>query len=121
MTLLSRSVNLLNRDRKITVRYVPPSGQPFDWEVIAGGQVGGEAIDETGEVIKVVRLALIGRSADLIANAVTKIQPYAKVEVDGVEWSVDTNDTRWGEPLVRLGLARETLVRDWQAHGNAAV
>lgn len=121
MTLLDRSVNLLNRGREATVTYKPPSGLPFTWTVIVGAQTGVEVIDETGRVKKLVKTHVIGKASELIASGVTQLQPYAKVEAAGMEWTIDPTDTRWGTPLVRLGLEREALLREYQAQRNAAV
>ena len=36
-------------------------------------------------------------------------------------WAIDMNRTEWGQGLVKIGLMRETLVREWQARRNATV
>jgi hypothetical protein len=55
-------------------------------------------------------------------NGITTPPIMASVDVhDLVGWSVDMGQTEWGETLVKLGLQRETLTREWQARRNAAV
>jgi hypothetical protein len=55
-------------------------------------------------------------------NGITTPPIMASIDVhDLVGWSVDMAQTEWGETLVKLGLQRETLTREWQARRNAAV
>lgn len=48
--------------------------------------------------------------------------PVAKFDFQGLAgWAIDMNRTEWGQGLVKIGLMRQTLVREWQARRNATV
>lgn len=36
-------------------------------------------------------------------------------------WAIDLNRCEWGRGLLKIGLVRETLIREWQARRNATV
>jgi hypothetical protein len=103
-------VTIANGTMPFTVSAVPT--------VIRGAE---DFTDSRSEVRILTAAAYVARS-DMTAQNVNTPPPAATFDFLGLEgWAIDMNRTEWGPGLVKIGLMRETLVREWQARRNAAV
>lgn len=76
---------------------------------------GQELFVESGQTVKLMQtLAFLPRS--VFAGVGITVPPIQRqVECLGLKWSINLSQTEWGEGLVKLGLEREALSREWQA------
>lgn len=104
------------------VRITPKSGQPFTVDAILGLIRGAEQFSDVGQTTRLLTATVQVNRSDFDTAGITEPPMMSSVDAYGLEkWAVDMTTTEWGAVIVKLGLQRETLAREWQARRNAAV
>lgn len=99
---------------------ITSDGNTFNARGIAGMLRGQELFDRYTSRLLTTSLYLL--RSEFEARGISTPPMMASVDVLGLEdWSVRMEDVEWGEVLVKLGIQRETLIREFQARRNAAI
>jgi hypothetical protein len=107
----------------LTTLRITPSGQsPVDVISIVGSMRAQEQYVDVGQTTKILTtVAYVPRDL-LTAAGITTPPLMATATVHGLEgWTINGSETEWGPGLVKLGLERESLTREWQARRDASV
>lgn len=109
-------------DSEAVTYRAPPEAGAEAFKVDANiGIIEGDQDFVDGDLVKILRLTVIVRTVDLIANKITGLQGRATISVAGLDWSVDLAKSRWSPSQVMFGLKRREITSFQQMENNAAV
>ena len=104
------------------IEYFPP-GKDQGVPVVGGirGNIQGDVQEDTntGEEVKIERLAYQVPVAELTKHDITKLQVRSKLKLQDGEWAVDVSQSKWGDHFVDFSLVRDVLVSGKRFEGGS--
>lgn len=95
---------------------------PFTVPAVMGPIIGATEFGETGQESRLLTTVAYISRHEFTAKNVTEPPMFAAFEFGGMsKWLIELAQTDWGKGLVKIGLQRKTLAREFQGRRNATV